>query len=158
MGKTPCGANFRDMRNRTIVILLVVAILTSTGTGYLIGVANQPSLGRCAPWGSLRGLIPAGINVTVSYQGDWRLTVAEYASNQTKASALDSVCYYEGSGTTSFYVSYANYQGWNTIMALAHKWGTGGTLTIAVAAGPSTESNSTALPYGDASISLSFLW
>ena len=150
------------MRNRTIVALLVASILTSAvtsaGVGYLIGLSNQPSLGRCTPTGTVQGSIPAGAGVEVSYQGNWRLSVVEFGSNQTTASALDYVCYYEGSGTTSFYVSYANYQGWNTILALAHKWGTAGNLTLTVlGAGPSSSTNSTASPYGDASTSLSIL-
>lgn len=149
----------RRMRRRTIASLLIVALATGAGAGYAFGLTTQTSFsGRCTPWGNLRGFTPAGINVTVSYQGNWRLTIAEFASNQTRASTLDSACYYEGSGTMSFYVSIANYQGWNTIIALAHKWGTSGTLTITVAVGPSRSTNSTASPYGDATTSLSFLW
>jgi hypothetical protein len=151
--KHPTRIPSEGMRKWVIVVLLVVLVVASAGTGYLVGV-NQPSLGRCTPWG---GSGIAGINVTVSYQGNWRLSVAEFASNQTRASTLDSVCYYEGSGTISFYFGYANYNGWNTVMALAHKWGTTGTLTVTVMVGPSMSSNSTATSYGDASTSLSFL-
>src|SRR5271157_3093631 len=133
------------MRNRTIAALLVVAILAGAGVGYFEGLAvSQSSLGRCTPWGSLGGVfIPAGVNVTVSYQGDWSLAIVEFGSNQTRASALDSVCYYEGNGNTSFYVSIANYQGWNTVVASAHKFGAGGTLTVTVMFGGSS-TNSTA--------------
>ena len=145
------------MENRTVASILVVALVTGSGVGYLVGQANQPDWGRCTPWGSLQGSIPAGINVTVSYQGRWWMTMAEFASNQTKASTLDSTCYYEGNNRISFYVSIANYQGWNTIDVRAHKWGTSGTMTVAISAGPSTSSNSTATPYGDATTTLSFL-
>ncbi|HEV2137847.1 MAG TPA: hypothetical protein VGR53_03330 [Nitrososphaerales archaeon] len=146
------------MTRRTVAALLILAVVVAGGVGYFVGSSSQPSLGRCAPWGSLRGFMPAGVNVTVAYQGNWRLSIAEFASNQTKASVLDSVCYYEGSGTISFYVSIANYQGWNTILALAHKYGTVGTLTVTIVAGPSERSlNSTASSYGEASTSLSFL-
>ena len=108
------------MRNGTVAALPVVAILAGAGAGYLAGrAANQSSLGRCTPMGSLGGLILAGVNVTVSYQEDWRLAIAEFGSNQTKASALDSVCYHEGNGNVSFYVSIAKYQGWNTVVASA---------------------------------------
>lgn len=145
------------MRNRVIVALMVVSILAGAVAGYFVGLMNQPNLGHCSPLGSLQGSIPAGVNVAVSYQGNWRLSIAEFDSNQTTASALYYVCNYEGSGTTSFYVSYANYQGWNTLFALAHKYGTSGTLTV-TAAGPSiSSSNSTASSYGDASTSISFL-
>ncbi len=148
------------MKNGVIAALLIVAILAGMGAGYLAGATyppNQAGSGRCTPTGSLGGFIPAGVIITVSYQGDWRLAVAEFTSNQTRASALSSVCYYEGNGTDSFYVSIANYQGWNTVIALAHKWGTNGTLTVNVAVGPqSTVTNSTSLPYGDASASLWF--
>ncbi len=146
------------MRNRTLATLLVVGILAGAGVGYLVCLEkSQSSLGLCTPFGSLSGSIPAGINITVSYQGDWRLAVAEFNSGQTKASTLNSVCYYEGSGTVSLYVSIANFGGWNTVYALAHKWGTTGTLTVIVMAGPSMSSNSTVSSYGDASTSISFL-
>jgi len=144
------------MRNGVVAALLVVAILVGAGVGYFEGLAaSQSSLGGCTPWGSLSGLIPAGVNVTISYQGDWRLAIAEFGSNQTRASALDSVCYYEGNGNTSFYVSIANYQGWNTVVASAHKFGAGGTLTVTVMfRGSST--NSTTSAYGTATTSFSF--
>ena len=147
------------MRRRTAAAFLLVGILVGAGVGYLVGLeTSQSGLGRCTPLGSLSGLMPAGVIVTVSYQGNWRLAIAEFRSNQTTASTLYSVCYYEGSGTTSFYVSIANYQGWNTVIALAHKWGTNGTLVVTVAAGAlSRNSNNTALSYGDASTSLHFL-
>ena len=153
---------------KLFVTLVVVAVLASGGAGYLLGLANQPvqgsqtRAGECTTWGSLANtyssaVIPVGANITVSYPGNWRLTVAEFASSQTKASAMTSVCYYEGSGRVSFYLSYANYLGANTILALAHKWGTNGTLTLTVSAGPSSASNSTSQAYGDASASVSFL-
>ena len=148
------------MRNRTIAALLVVSIIASTVAGYFVGLttqSNQANPGRCTPSGSLQGPIPAGVNVAVSYQGNWRLSIAEFDSNRTTASALHYVCYYDGSGTTSFYVSYANYQGWNTIFALAHKYGTSGTLTVTAAVPSISSSNSTASSYGDASTSISFL-
>jgi len=85
------------------------------------------------------------------------LAIAEFGSNQTRASALNSVCYFEGSGKISFYVSLANYQGWNTVVALAHKFGgAGGTLAVTVMFGGSSSTNSTTSAYGDASTSFSF--
>lgn len=144
------------MKNRVIAALLAVLVVVSGALGYWIGQYNQPNPGPCLVGRSVQGAVPAGATLSVSYESNWRLSFAEFASNQTKASALSYVCYYEGSGTTSFYVSYANYQGWNTILALAHKLGTTGTLTLNVAGGGSSSVNSTALSYGDASIAISF--
>jgi hypothetical protein len=143
------------MRNEVIATLLVVAIIAGAGVGYYVGSANQSNLGLCSPWGSLTGAVPAGVNVTVSYQGNWRLSIVEFRSNQTRASALDSVCYYEGNGRISFYVSIANYQGWNTVVASAHSFGAG-TLTVTVMVAASSKTNSTTTAYGDATTSFSF--
>ncbi len=117
--------------------LLALVVTVSAGVGYFVGSTSQSSTGRCTPWGSLGGSIPAGVDVTVSYQSDWRLAIAEFASNQTRASTLDSVCNYEGSGNISFYVSIANYQG--------------------VMFGGSSSTNSTTSAYGTATVSFSFL-
>lgn len=145
------------MRNRTIAALLVVSILAGVVTGYFVGQLNQPNAGRCTLTGTVPGSVPAAVRVVVSYQDNWRLSVVEFGSNETKASTLDYVCYYEGIGTNSFYVSFVNYQGWNTIFALAHKLGSTGTLNLTVAFGPSSNTNSTNSSYGDASTSLSVL-
>ncbi len=150
------------MRNWVMATLLALVVAVSAGVGYgvgyFVGSTSQSSTGRCTPVGSIGGSIPAGVDVTVSYQSDWRLAIAEFASNQTRASTLDSVCSYEGSGDTSFYVSIANYQGWNTVVAAAHKFGgAGGTLTVTVMFGGSSSTNSTTSAYGTATVSFSFL-
>jgi len=138
----------------------VVAVSGSLGywTGVFVESTSQSSTGRCTLWGSLSGSIPAGVDVSVSYQGDWRLAIAEFASNQTRASTLDSVRAYDGSGNTSFYVSIANYQGWNTVVASAHKFGgAAGALMVTVMFGGSSSTNSTSSAYGTATVSFSFL-
>src|SRR6266568_3656124 len=146
------------MRNWVMATLLALVVAVSAGVGYFVGSTSHSSTGRCTPVGSIAGSIPAGVDVTVSYQSDWRLAIAEFASNQTRASTLDSVCNYEGSGTTSFYVSIANYQGWNTVVASAHKFGgAGGTLTVTVMFGGSSSTNSTTSAYGTVTVSFSFL-
>ena len=146
------------MRNWVKATLLALFVAVSGGVGYFVGSTSQSSTGRCTPVGSIGGSSPAGVDVTVSYQSDWRLAIAEFASNQTRASTLDSVCSYEGSGDTSFYVSIANYQGWNTVIASAHKFGgAGGTLTVTVMFGGSSSTNSTTSAYGTVTVSFSFL-
>lgn len=136
--------------------LLVVGIIAGAGVGYVVGQSDLSGPGLCTTFGSLGNATPAGVKVTVSYRGDWRLAVVEFGSNRTTASSLDSVCYYNGSGSVSFYVSIANYQGWNTVVASAHKFGATGTLTVTVAFGGSS-TNSTSSAYGTANTSLSFL-
>ena len=146
------------MRDWVMATLLALVVTVSAGVGYFVGSTSQSSTGRCTPVGSIGGSIPAGVDVTVSYQSDWRLAIVEFASNQTRASTLDSVCSYEGSGNISFYVSIANYQGWNTVVASAHKFGgAGGTLTVTVMFGGSSSTNSTTSAYGTATVSFSFL-
>jgi hypothetical protein len=141
--------------------LLALVVAFSGGLGYWTGVfvgSHRSITGRCAPWGSLSGSSPAGVNVTVSYQSDWRLAIAVFASNQTRASTLDSACAYDGNGNISFYVSIANYQGWNTVVASAHKFGgAGGTLTVTVIFGGLSGTNSTTSAYGTTTVSFSFL-
>src|SRR5207249_12224097 len=96
------------MRNWIVATLLALVVTVSAGVGYFVGSTSQSSTGRCTPWGSLGGSSPAGVDVTVPYQSDWRLAIAEFASHQKRASTLASACNYDGSGTTFIYLSIAN--------------------------------------------------
>ena len=166
------------MKNGVVAVLLVVAILAGAGAGFFTGSSNAHTTtvtatatettvvtttatttvqGNCSPLGGSSIAVPVGFDITVSYEGDWRLSIATFAANSTNASLLDSTCYTEGSGTTTFYVSLANYTGgWNTVVALAHKFGANGTLTVSASIGSETNSSSTNLSYGSAITTLSF--
>ena len=159
-----------------MVILLVVV---SAAAGYTLGVVNQHTTTKtttktttntitttisttspdsCYPLSDSSGLlIPVGFDVTVSYEGDWSLSIASFASKAANVSAFSGACYYEGSGTMTFYVGLANYLGgWNTIVVLAHKFGSNGTLTASASIGDETDSNSTTQSYGSVRTTISF--
>jgi len=166
------------MRDGVVASLLVVAILAGAGAGFFTGsstthtttvtttatettmmttTATTTIQGNCSPLDGSSIALPVGFRVTVSYEGNWGLSIVTFAANSTSASALDSTCYSEGSGTTTFYVSLANYTGgWNTLVALAHKFGSNGTLTVSANIGNETNSSSTTQSYGSATTTLSF--
>src|SRR5207244_9802711 len=65
------------MRNWVMATLLALVVAVSGGVGYFVGSTSQSSTGRCTPVGSIGGSIPAGDDVPVSYQSDWRLAIVE---------------------------------------------------------------------------------
>jgi hypothetical protein len=166
------------MRNEVIFTLLVVAILAGAGAGFFTGSSNTHATtitttstettimtttatpiiqGNCSPLGGSSIALPVGFRVTVSYEGDWSVSIATFAAKSTNAGDFFSACSSTGAGTTTFYVGLANYTGgWNTILAMAHKFGSSGNLTVTASIGNETSSSSTARPYGSATTTLSF--
>ena len=169
------------MRNVVVAALLVVAILVGAGVGYLFGNLNERTvtstfstvstttttvvttatttvvLGTCSPLGGIPPFpLPVGVRVTVSYEGNWSVSIATFAARTVNGSGFLLACQSEGKGTTTFYVELANYTGWNTVLATAHKVGSNGTLTVSAAIGNETSSNSTTQPYGSVITTLSF--
>lgn len=171
------------MRKGTVAILLVASLMVGVGAGYLgngapshtitktvisttisqtmvattLTIATATVTDSCYTQASLDSLfIPAGFLPTVSYEGEWIVSIATFAANSTNASALAYVCSYEGSGTTAFYVPLTNdLGGWSTIVILAHKYGSNGTLTADVSYADLTNTNSTTQPYGSVVVTLS---
>ena len=144
-----------------LLILIVVALLVGAGVGFfanstLNGTATKTQ--SCTTLSSLQnGAIPVGFEPTVSYQGEWRVSIASFAGKADNVSALAYVCTYIGSGTETFYVSLANYLGgWNTFVVLGHKLGSNGTLTLHASFGNQTSTNSTTQAYGTAVVTISF--
>ena len=169
------------MKNGVIATLLVAAMLVGAGAGYLSGNANGRTvtstfstvstatatlvttttttvvLGTCSPVGGIPPFpLPVGFRVTVSYEGNWSVSIATFAAKVVNGTGFFSACESEGNGTTAFYVGLANYTGWNTVLAMAHKSGSNGTLTVSAAIGNETSSDSTSLPYGSALTTLTF--
>ena len=151
------------MKGRITLLLIVVALLVGAGVGYF---ANNKFSGTaaktdsCAPLSSLGDApIPIGFEPTVSYQGEWGVSIATFAAKADNASALNYVCTYTGSGTITFYVGLANYLGgWNTMVVLAHKLGSSsnGTLSVQASVGNETSTASTTQSYGSATATASF--
>lgn len=148
------------MKRQLALILIVVALLVGVGIGYFANSALNGTNTKTASCNTLSSLpnvaIPAGFEPTVSYRGEWRVSIATFAAKADNVSALTYVCSYVGSGTQTFYVGLANYLGgWNTMVVLAHKLGSSGTLTLHASFGNQTSTNSTTLAYGSAVITLS---
>jgi hypothetical protein len=157
------------MRSGVAAAVVILLVVVGAVAGYALGVANQPTStitttsfataqNSCTPqsdWASVP--IPLGFLVTVSYSGSWSLSIASFASKVAEASAYSGACGYEGSGTITFYVGLANYSGgWNSLVVLAHKFGSNGTLMVSANIGDETESNSTAQSYGSVITTISF--
>jgi len=141
------------MRNGTVAVLLVVAILASVGAGYFIGSTSQRqnTLASCpkatAQYGS------GDFVVEVSYQGPWNATVSTYSAFATAPAYLLSACQYGGNGTAYVSVASPNPNGEQTVLVTAHKLdSSNGNLTVTVTYGgtPPGRSNSTTLPFGSA--------
>lgn len=147
------------MKRRLALALLVVAVLIGVGIGYFANTAlNVTKTDSCTTLSSLQHVaIPIGFEPQVSYQGDWRVSIATFAGKADNVSALSYVCTYYGSGSETFYVHLANYLGgWNTMVVLAHKFSTGGTLSVEASMGNETSTNSTSQSYGSAVITISY--
>ena len=149
------------MKRRDSLVLIVVTLLIGVGIGYFANSTLNGSTTKtqsCSTLSSLRSVaIPVGFEPTVSYQGEWRVSIATFAAEANDASALTYVCTYLGSGTETFYVGLANYLGgWNTMVVLAHKLGLSGTLTLDASFGNQTSTNSTTQAYGSAAVTVSF--
>jgi hypothetical protein len=145
------------MKGRLSLTLIVVALLVGVGIGYFgSGISTQTE--PCTTLSSLPNVPgPVGFEPTVSYQGEWRVSIATFAAKSDNVSALTYVCTYKGSGTETFYVSLANYSGgWNTMVVLGHKFGSSGALTLQVSIGNQTSTNSTTQAYGSTVITTSF--
>ncbi|MDG6907210.1 MAG: hypothetical protein JRN20_15660 [Nitrososphaerota archaeon] len=145
------------MKRQVTLVLIVVALLVSAGIGYFgSGVLNKTD--SCTTLSSLRNVsIPVGFEPTVSYKGEWRVSIATFAAKADNASALTYVCTYVGSGSNTFYVGLANYLGgWNTMVVLAHKLGSNGALSVEASIGNQTSTNSTTQAYGSAVVTVSF--
>ena len=157
------------MRNGIVAAFVILLVVASAAAAYSIGVVNQRTSTRtttifttnqnsCTPLSSLSDVaIPVGFHVTVSYEGNWSLSIATFASKVVNSSAFSYACYYEGSGTMTFYVGLANYLGgWSKAAVLAHKFGSNGTLTASASIGDETDSNSTTQSYGSVIATISF--
>lgn len=149
------------MKRRDSLVLIVVALLIGVGIGYFANATLNGSATKtqsCTTLSSLRKVaIPVGFEPKVSYQGEWRVSIATFAAKANDVSALTYVCTYLGSGTETFYIGLANYLGgWNTMVVLAHKLGSSGTLTLHASFGNQTSTNSTAQAYGSVVVTVSF--
>ena len=149
------------MKGRLSLVLMVVGLLVGVGIGYFANSTLNGTTTKtesCTTLSSLQNVAsPVGFEPTVSYQGEWRVSIATFAAKADNVSALTYVCTYVGSGTETFYVGLANYLGgWNTMVVLAHKLGSSGTLTMSASFGNQTSTNSTTQAYGSAVITLSF--
>lgn len=149
------------MKGRLSLVLIVVGLLVGVGIGYFANSTLNGTTTKtesCTTLSSLRNVaIPVGFEPTVSYQGEWRVSIATFAAKADNVSALTYVCTYVGSGTETFYVGLANYLGgWNTMVVLAHKLGSSGTLTTRASFGNQTSTNSTTQAYGSAVVTESF--
>lgn len=151
------------VKGRVSLILVVIALLVGVGIGYfanstLSRTTTTQTEGICTPLSSLRGVvIPIGFEPTISYQGQWSMSIATFAAKSNDSSALTYVCTYLGSGTMTFYVGLANYLGgWNTMVVLGHKGGSNGTLTLQASISNESSTNSTTQAYGSAVITVSF--
>jgi len=171
------------MRNGAVAVVVILLVVVSAVAGYTLGVVNQhtsaittttfttnqhtntitttistTNQNSCTPLSSLPDMfVPVGFLVTVSYDGNWSLSIASFASKVANTSAFSGACYYEGSGTITFYVGLADHLGgWSTIVVLAHKFGSNGTLTASASIGDETDSNSTTQSYGSVITTISF--
>lgn len=144
------------MKGRDSLVLIVVALLVGVGIGYFgSGISTQTE--PCTTLSSLQNAAsPVGFEPTVSYPGDWRVSIATFAAKSDDVSALTYVCTYNGSGTETFYVGLANLSGWNTMVVLGHKFGSSGTLTLQASIGDQTSTNSTTQAYGSTVVTTSF--
>ena len=169
------------MKGQVASIFIVVALLIGAGIGYFGDSAlnhnpttvtstslNYTTTTRtlstatvtdsCYTLSSLANVaIPVGLEPTVSYEGGWSVSMATFSAKSTNASALAYTCNYEGNGTVTFYVPLANYLGgWNTLVVLAHKFGSNGTLTVHASGGNQTVTNSTTQSQGSVTLTLTF--
>ncbi len=147
------------MKGRVSLVLIVIALLVGVGIGYYGNTAlNGGTTESCSTLSSLRNAAsPVGFEPTVTYQGEWRVSIATFAAKSDNVTALTYVCTYVGSGTETFYVGLANYlRGWNTLVVLGHKLGSSGTLTLQGSFGNQTSTNCTTQAYGSAVITVSF--
>ncbi len=149
------------MKGRVSLILIVVALLVGVGMGYFGNSGLNRTITQtepCTTLSSLRNVaIPVGFEPTVAYQGEWRVSIVTFAAKSNNVSALTYVSTYNGRGTNTFYVGLANYLGgWNTMVVLAHKLGTSGTLSVQASIGNETITNSTTQAYGSAVVTVSF--
>jgi hypothetical protein len=171
------------MRNGAVAVVVILLVIVSAVAGYTLSVVNQhtstmttttfttnqhtstitttistTNQNSCTPVSSLPDMfVPVGFLVTVSYDGNWSLSIASFASKVVNANAFSGACYYEGSGTMTFYVGLADYLGgWSTVVVLAHKFGSNGTLTASASIGDEANSNSTTQSYGSVIATISF--
>lgn len=150
------------MKGKVSLILIVVALLVGVGIGYFgnnaLNGTTTTQADACTPLSSFQNVaIPVGFEPIVTYDGQWRVSIATFAGKSNNVSALTYVCTYYGSGIETFYVGLANYSGgWNTMVVLGHKFGSSGTLTVQASNGNETITNSTTQDYGSAEITVSF--
>jgi len=152
------------MKNGAIAVLLVVAILAGAVAGYLVSSQEiamrtvTTTVTTSCPNPSPNVLGGGGGNATinaflvsVSFQGQWSAVVTTYSALQTTLAYLHSTCDYAGSNTALIYLNPWNSGGEQTVMVTAYKLdSSGGNLTVTVAYGAASRSNSTTLPFGSA--------
>ena len=145
------------MKNWVIVALLVVAILAGSGAGYLIGrqsIARTTSTVQC-PIASTQEY-SGDFGVKISYQGPWNATINTYSAFATTPAYLLMTCNYGGSGTAYVSFSAPNPNGEQTVVGTAQKLdSSNGNLTVTVAYGAASRTNSTTSPFGSAMTFLS---
>jgi len=138
------------MRNGVIMVLLVLAILTGAGAGYLLGNRKIVTTTVTVSCPSATTEEYSGdFEVEVSYQGPWNANVSTYSAFATTPEYLIWTCHYAGSGTAYISIASPNHNREQTVFCAAHKLDpSGGNLTVTVTYGAGFRSNSTTLPFG----------
>ncbi len=161
---TPAAPRNYARLGAAIVIAAVVigagifaSTLFGTATTTPQTIATAPATATsCSPTGDLAAPRHFAFNVAVNYTGRWNATAEGYSG--TTPAFIDC---YTGSGVGLIYLSDWNQGGRATLQVVAEKADPGnGNLTISVSFGASsfmTETNSTSLPKGSATITATML-
>ena len=138
------------MKNSVVAVLLVLAILAGAGAGYLLGsqkITTTTSTIQC-PTASTQ-VYSSDFGVEISYQGPWNATISTYPAFATTPATLLMTCHYRGSGFAYVGVASPNPNGEQTVVGSATKLDSSdGNMTVTVAYGAASRSNSTTFAFG----------
>jgi hypothetical protein len=143
------------------VVVIGAGIFASTLFGTVTTTPQKittttPATTSCSPTGDLAAPRHFAFNVAVNYTGQWEATAEGYSG--TTPAFIDC---YTGGGVGLIYLSDWNQGGLATLQVLAEKTDDGnGNLSISITFGASnsmTQTNSTSLPHGSATITATML-
>ena len=137
-------------------------LLFGTATKTPQTVVTAPATSSCSPTGDLAAPRHFAFNIAVNYTGRWEATATGYSpTGGATTTAPAFIDCYTGSGVGLIYLSDWNQGGQATLKVVAEKADSGiGNLSISVTFGASnsmTETNSTSLPGGSATITATML-
>src|SRR2546427_3068517 len=146
-------------RAGSLAVVLVVAVLILVAAAAFIFLLNNnhanstvscttvPNVTRSAGSGNFA--------VEIFYQGRWSAVVKTYSAFETNSTYLRSSACYIGGGDASVYIAPWNPNGEQSVVVVAQKLeASNGNLTVSVAWGAATRSNSTLSPYGSVTTSI----